>query len=227
VGRKKNRRPQPAGWDTAVKRLLKPEHIERVSDTEVRITLPPVPDFDIEEDEVVRVRIPASALVGANHDIDAGTFTIRADSFEERIDNALKGLSEELAEVGDGSPLSAFLLTFFTCEIVAKALVSYVRYGRTGRKALGDKWSTKDLREAFKHLDIECDVNLLNALFSTEQALASEMSARKLRDSIVHRMKDVHRRAVKARYQELMAAMDQCLMIVSTWRERSRVSGAD
>jgi hypothetical protein len=218
---KQNRRPQPAGWDKAVKRLLKPEHVERISDTQVRITLPPVPDFDIEEDEVVRVRVPASALVNATRDIDAETFTIKADSFEERIDNALEGLKEERAALGNCSELATFLLTFFTCEIVAKAVVSHVRYGRTGRKALADKWSTKDISSALAQLDIQHHVESLDALFSTEQALASEMSARVLRDSIAHRMKDVHRRAVRARYRELMAKMDGFLLAAANWREQS------
>jgi hypothetical protein len=218
---KRHRRPQPAGWDKAVRRLLTPEHVERISDTQVRITLPPVPDFDIEEDEIVRVRVPASVLVNATHDIDAGIFTIKADSLEERIDNALKGLQEECAELGDRSKLATFLLTFFTCEIVAKALVTHVQYGRTGRKALGDKWSTKDISSALVKLRIQYDGASLDALFSTEQALASEMSARVLRDSIAHRMKDVHRRAVRTRYNDLMAEMDRFLSVAATWRKQS------
>jgi hypothetical protein len=221
---KRHRRPQPAGWDKAVRPLLKPEHIERISDTQVRITLPPVPDFDIEEDEIIRLRIPASVLVNATQDIDAGTLTIKADSFEERIDNSLKGLQEERAAIAGCSQLGTFLLTFFTCEIVAKALVSHVRYGRTGRKALGDKWSAKDISLALRELGIRYDGNSLDVLFSTEQALASEMSARVLRDNIAHRMKDLRRRAVRARYSDLMAEMDRFLGAAAAWREQSRLT---
>ena len=217
---KKQRRPQPAGFNKAVKPLLRPEHIERISDTQIRINFPPVPDFDIEEDEIVRVPIPPAMLKNATPGIE-GTFTIKADSFEERVHNALRGLKEERAELGDCSQLATFLLTFFTCEIVAKALVSHIKYGRTGRKALADKWSTKDLSSALDKLSIQYDRESLDALFSTEQALASEMSARVLRDSIAHRMKDVHRRAVRARYRDLMAEMDGFLSVVATWREQS------
>jgi hypothetical protein len=219
--RSQKKRPQPAGWNKAVRRLLTPEHVERLSDTQVRITLPPAPDFDIEEDETVRVTIPASALVNSKQDIDAGTFTIRADTFEERIDNALKGLADERARLGVGAELATFLLTFFTCEIVAKALVSHVKYGRTGRKALADKWSTKDLAAAMAKLGIPHERSALDALFSEEPALASEMSARKLRDCIAHRMKDVHRNALRARYDSLLSDMDKYLATATEWRRRS------
>ncbi len=39
---------------------------------------PPVPDFDIEEDEIVRVRIPASALKNATHDIASQRSSVRS-----------------------------------------------------------------------------------------------------------------------------------------------------
>jgi hypothetical protein len=143
-----DKRPQPAGWDKAVRRLLRPEHVERQSDAQMRITIPAVPDVDIEEDEIVRESVPAAALANGTHDLDAGTFTIKADTLEERIDNAIRGLREERVRLGEGAELATFLLAFFTCEIVAKALVSYVKYGRTGRKALADKWSTKDISTA-------------------------------------------------------------------------------
>ncbi len=215
-----SQRPQPAGWDKAVARLLKPEHVKRISDTQVQITLPPIPDFDIEEDEIIRVRVPAIALARSNVDLDAGTFTIKADSFEERIDNALIGLREEREWLGASSKLASFLLTFFTCEIVAKAVVSHIRFGRTGRKTLSDKWSSEDVLSALATLGIANEADRIDALFSTEQALASEMSARKLRDSIVHRMKDTHRRAVTARFDELMHRMEQFLELIEVWRRR-------
>src|SRR5688500_4788276 len=107
---KRERRRQPAGWDKAMKRVLKPKHVDRLSDNQVRITLPPCPDFDIEEDEDVEVWIPAAALVNTTYPIFAGKFTIKADSFEERIDRAMQGLSEERAEVESRSPLADFLL---------------------------------------------------------------------------------------------------------------------
>jgi hypothetical protein len=217
---KQGRRPQPAGWDKAIKDLLRPEHVERISDTKIRITLPAAPDFDIDEDEIVRVRIPASALMNATRDIDGGTITIRAASFEERIDNALHGLQEERNELGDCSKLATFLLTFFTCEIVAKAIVSLAKYGPSKRKASGDKWSTSEVSSALAKLGIRHDAGSLDALFSEERAIASEMSARVLRDSVAHRMKTVHRRAVRARFTQLMREMDRFLEAVAGWRER-------
>lgn len=72
-----------------MKRVLKPEHVERLNDKQVRITLPACPDFDIEEDEEIEVWIPPTALVNATRPIFAGKFMIKADSFEERIDNAV------------------------------------------------------------------------------------------------------------------------------------------
>ena len=86
-----NKRPQPAGWEAAVQKLLKPEHIERVSDTEIRITMPPCPDFDIDEDEIIHVTIPPEVLVKSTKPIYAGPFTIKADTYEERIDHAIQG----------------------------------------------------------------------------------------------------------------------------------------
>jgi hypothetical protein len=222
-------RAQPAGWDKAVLRLLKPEHFRRVSDTQVEITLPAIPDFDIEEDEIVPVRVPAFMLSRSTVNLDAGVITIKADSFEERIDNALVGLREEREQLGASSELASFLLTFFTCEIAAKAIVSHVRYGRAGRKALSDKWSTRDVLAALAALGIASDVDTIGALFSTEHAVASEMSAKALRDSIVHRMKDTHRRAVRARFVELMQTMERFLDLIAAWRKQSagtsRVAG--
>lgn len=206
-----------------MKRVLKPEHVERLNDTQVRITLPPCPDFDIEEDEAVEVWIPAQALVNATRPVFAGKFTIKADSFEERIDNAMQGLEEERVELGSRSVLANFLLTFFTCEIVAKALVSHARYGRAGRKAIADKWSTKDIAQALTALGIQYDQAFLDVLFSTAPALASEMSARALRDSIAHRMKRVHRQAVRDRSSVLLETMDGFLRAIGHWRDTQRV----
>jgi hypothetical protein len=219
--KKRGRRPQSAGWEKAVKRALKPEHVERLSDTEVQITLPPVTEFDIEDDEIVEVWIPPSMLVKATEPLFAGRFTIKADSFKERIDNALQGLDEECAELGPRSKLAAFLLTFFTCEIVAKALVSHAKYGPTGRKALGDKWSTRDIAAAPTKLGVAYKRSELDPLFATEPKVASEMSARALRDSIAHRMKRVHRQAVRDRYLELMERMEGFLTAVRMWRGQS------
>jgi hypothetical protein len=146
----------------------------------------------------------------------------KADSFEERIDNALSGLREERDQLrAAASELASYLLTFFTCEIVAKAIVSHVKYGRVGRKALSDKWSTKDVSSALTTLGIPFDENSIDALFSTEQKLAGEMSARALRDSVAHRMKDTHRRAVRARFKGLMAEMEQFLGLVELWRKQT------
>ena len=226
VGPPRRQRPRPAGWEKAMKHVLKPEHVERLNDAQVRMTLPPCPDFDIEEDEEVEVWIPAQALVHSTRPIFAEKFTIKADSFEERIDNAMQGLSEERAQLGSSSALADFLLTFFTCEIVAKAIVSYAKYGTTGRKALADKWTTKDIAQALAAIDIQYDHASLDTLFSNVPALASEMSARALRDSIAHRMKRVDRKAVRDRYSVLMENMDDFLRAIRAWREKSRIRAA-
>jgi hypothetical protein len=113
------------------------------------------------------------------------------------------------------------------CEIVAKAIASHARYGRTGRKALADKWSTKDIAQALADLGIQFDQVQLDALFSTVPALASEMSARALRDSIAHRMKRVHRQAVRGRYDSLMETMEAFLRTIDAWREPQRLRTAE
>jgi hypothetical protein len=222
----RNRRPQPGGWDTAVTRLLKPEHVE-ISGTQRKVTLPPCPDFDIEEDEEVEVWVPPQLVAGATGPIYAGKFTISADSYEERIDHALHGLKEERAAMGPSSPLATFLVTFFTCEILAKAVVSYDKNRGTGRKTLPATWpSNKEIAKAIKACDIQLDLADLDALFTKHPAtLASEMSARELRDCIVHRMKGVHRDAVRTRYAALMGAMDLFLGAVATWRDTRRKPG--
>jgi len=216
---KQSQRPQPAGWDKTVKLMLKPEHVERLSDTQVRITLPPVPDFDIEEDETIEVWIPATA-VASGQAIYAGSFTIKADSFEDRIDHAIVGLKEELDDLGPNAAVARFLLTFVTCEVVAKSLVSHSKSKGQGRKALIDKWTTKDIGQALKGLGIHAEKALLDLLFSTEKAVANDMSARLLRDNLVHRMKRVHRVAIRARLNSLLTAMQQFLTAVQEWRSK-------
>ncbi len=219
---KQHQRPQPAGWDTSMKSVLKPEHVERISDTEVRITLPECQDYDIDEDEIIHVNIPPSALVKATKPIYAGSFTIRADTFEERIDNAIKALSEEKEGLKENAAVPSFIFTFFTCEIVAKSIVSICKFKGTSRKTPTDKWSTKDINRALKELGIEFNEDsVINLFAENKRVVASEMSARVLRDSIAHRMKSVHRNAVKRRYDSLMATMEGFLNSVDVWREKN------
>lgn len=216
-------RRQSAGWDNAVKVLLKPEHVERLSDSQVSITLPPCPDFDIDEDVTVDVWIPAEVLVISDRPLYAGSFTIKADTYEERIDSAIQGLREERDGPEPGAAVASFLLTFFTCEIVAKSVVSHSKYKGSGRKSPVTKYTTKDVGGALKDLKVDFNERLVDQLFSTEeQALASEMSARKLRDNVVHRMKPNHRSAVRTRYESLMETMTQFLTAIEAWRARSR-----
>lgn len=217
-----HQRPQPAGWDTSMKAVLKPEHVERVSDTEVRITFPECPDYDIDEDEIIHVNIPPSALVNATEPVYAGSFTIRADTFEERIDNAIKALSEEKEGLKKNAAVPSFMFTFFTCEIVAKSIVSICKYKGTNRKTPTDKWSTKEINSALRELGIEYDEDSVTNLFAeNKRVMASEMSARVLRDCIAHRMKSVHRDAVKRRYDSLMATMKEFLSAIDVWREEN------
>lgn len=213
------RRPQPAGWGSSVKTLLKPEHVERLSDTQVRITLPECPDYDIDEDETINVTIPASALEKSTEPLNAGSFTIRANTYEERIDYAIQALKEEQACLGENTAVPSFIFTFFTCEIVAKSIVSKCKFKGTNRKSLTDKWSTKEINKAISELKIDFDEASVKALFSEEKVVASQMSARALRDNIVHRMKPVHRNAVKQRYNPLMSTMQKFLSAVDAWRE--------
>jgi len=119
--------------------MLKTEHIEFPSNAKAHITLPSCPDYDIEEDEVIDVWIPAEALAESDKPIYAGFFTIKAESYQERIDHAIQG-----------------------------------------------------------------------------------MSARQLRNKIVHRMKPQYRSAVRERYESLMGTMTEFLSAVEGWRIRSR-----
>lgn len=220
---KRRQRPQPAGWDIAVKTLLKPEHIERVSDTEVKITLPECPDYDIDEDETIRVTIPPSVLVKSTEPVDAGTFTIRADTFEERIDNAIQALNDEKGSLTKEAAVPTFMFTFFTCEIIAKSIVSMCRFKGTNRKTPTDKWSTKDVNDALRELQIDIDKETITGLFAEDKIIiASDMSARVLRNCIAHRMKSVHRNAVKRRYESLMAQMEEFLNTIRSWQNREK-----
>jgi len=221
-GKTSRKRPQPAGWNISMKAVLKPEHVERISDTKVRITLPECTDYDIDEDDMIHVNIPTSALVKATEPVYAGSFTIRADTFEERIDNAIKALSEEREGIKENAAVPSFIFTFFTCEIVAKSIVSICKYKGTSRKTPTGKWSTKEINGALRELCIQFDENSVTNLFAeNKRVMASEMSARVLRDSIVHRMKSVHRNAVRRRYVSLMTSMEQFLSAVSAWREEN------
>jgi hypothetical protein len=186
----------------------------------VRITLPVCPDFDIEEDETVPMWIPASALKNSTQPIYAGSFVVKAATFKERIDNAILALEEEHECLGQATSVPSFIFTFFTCEIVAKSIVGYCKFKDTGRKSLPGKWSTKEIENAINELEIGFDSESIRFLFSEEQLVASQMSARVLRDNIVHRMRSTHRKAVKIRYVSLMEAMQRFLDAVKGWRDR-------
>jgi hypothetical protein len=207
-----------------MKRVLKPEHVERLSDTQIRITLPPCPDFDIEEDETVEVWIPPSILVKSEKPLYAGSFTIKADTYEQRIDHAIQGLKDEQTGLGSDARVATFLLTFFTCEIVAKSIIGRSKGEGTGRKSLPGNYSTNNVSDSLKKLKIKFGQESVGKLFSTEREVASEMSARKLRDEIVHRMKSTHRLAVRRRYASLMEAMMEFLSAVEAWRNLHRGS---
>lgn len=224
---KKKGTRQPAGWSSAVKRMLKPEHVTRLSDTQVQITLPPCPDFDIEEDETVEVWIPAAAFTKSDKPVYAGSFTIKADTYFERIDTAINGLKEERESLAVDAKVTHFLLTFFTCEIVAKSVISYSKNKGTNRNDLVGTWTTKDIKRSLQDLKIDFSTSNVEKLFSTERALASEMSARSLRDNITHRMKHQHRSAVRNRYEEIMGAMMQFLSVVEKWRSSMPSIAAD
>ena len=153
--------------------------------------------------------------------IYAGSFTIKADSYEERIDNAIQSLKEE--QPGDAA-VATFLLTFFTCEIVVKSVIGHSKDKGTGQKSLPGNYTTKTVSYALNNLKINFDQESVDKLFSTREALASEMSARQLRDKIAHQMKPQHRSAVRERYASLMGTMMKFLSAVEAWRSRCRGS---
>ena len=222
--RRKGKRPQPGGWSEAVQRRLRPEHVERISDTQVKITLPPCPDFDLEEDEVVDVWIPATALKNAKEPIYGGSFTIKADTYVERIQHAIQGLNEERDALPEHAKLPHFLLTFFACEIIAKSVVSMHKNKGRNTKALSSRWNTKEISSALQDLGIQASSAKIEQLFSTAKAFASEMSARSLRDNVVHRLKGPHREAVRNRYDELMPIMQDFVKSVETWIKIANVT---
>ena len=217
----KHPQPHPAGFHKAMKGVLKAEHVERLNDAQVLITLPPC----LEEDEIVEDSIPSEVLVKSDKPIRIKLSTIKADTHEERIDHAIQRLKEERSALGSDARLAAFLLTFFTCEIVARSIVGHVEYKKTGRKSLPGSYSTKDVNAALKKRHIIFDQKSVGKLFSaTKGELASEMSARDLRDKIVHGMKPQHRSAVRGRYESLMGTMMEFLSAVEAWRNLHRSS---
>ena len=218
----KPRHPQPAGWEKAVESMLKTEHIEFPSNAKAHITLPSCPDYDIEEDEVIDVWIPAEALAESDKPIYAGFFTIKAESYQERIDHAIQGLKEEKSGLGPDAAVATFLLTFFTCEIVAKSVICDFLYEGTDRKSLPKKYNAEDLSNALEFRKINFEKESVEKLFSLGKTLASKMSARQLRNKIVHRMKPQYRSAVRERYESLMGTMTEFLSAVEGWRIRSR-----
>ena len=56
------------------------------------------------------------------------------------------------------------------------------------------------------------------------QVGATDMSARVLRDNVVHRMKSVHRDAVRSRYDELMPLMRGFVDRVGDWTSGASAS---
>jgi len=214
------KKPQFSGWNSNRDKYLKPENIERLSDSQLKITWPPMPDYDIDEDEVIQFWIPPEVLVKSTKPVYAGSFTIKADSYIQRIDKVLLALEEEHSSLGEDTAVPSFIFTFFACEILAKTIVSYCKYNGTDRKSLSGKWSTKDINSAIAKLDIKFSSEFVAKLFSEEKKLASEASARSLRDSVAHKMKSVPRSAIKSRYGELMTLMDTFILEVSRWRDK-------
>jgi hypothetical protein len=201
--------------------LLKPEHWEFPSNTEACLPLPPCPDYDIEEDETIEVWVPAEALEKSDKPIRAGQYTIYADTYEQRIDHAIQGLKEEQSGLDSDMRVATFLLTFFTCEIVAKSIIGRSENEGTNRKSLPERYKAKEVTCALKERKIDFDQGAVEKLFSSAKVGASEMSARMLRNQIAHRMKPQYRKAVRERYESLMGTMGEFLSAVEAWRKQS------
>ena len=135
-----------------------------------------------------------------------------------------QGMKEERNALPEHARLVHFLLTFFACEIIAKSVVSMHMNKGKKTKALSSKWNTKEINSALNDLGILVSPVRIDQLFSKAKSLASEMSARDLRDNIVHRLKGPHREAARHRYEELMPAMLEFVDVVEAWAEQPDVA---
>jgi hypothetical protein len=96
------------------------------------------------------------------------------------------------------TPLSNFLIHYFTCEVMAK-LVQGAANRSSPSQALRKSVTPKRLRNAAEALDLKIDDRLLVNIFDTTQSPPEELSSRKLRDGVVHWMLGPYFAEVKSR----------------------------
>ena len=53
---------EPAGWNAAMQPAIEPEHVRRVDNATVVITLPAVPAYDIDQSETITLVLPPELL---------------------------------------------------------------------------------------------------------------------------------------------------------------------
>ena len=53
---------EPAGWNAAIQPAIEPKHVKRVNNATVRITLPAVPAYDIDQSETITLVLPPELL---------------------------------------------------------------------------------------------------------------------------------------------------------------------
>lgn len=127
-----------------------------------------------------------------------------------KASNRLQSLEAIIADEIMKRSKDDFLERFMICECVYKNLLKSYDTKQGQKRADKDlRLNLGEIKKVLKYFDVQFDDSVIEMVFSGsgKYRLRGTMSAKKLRDSIVHNMNEPSIREVHERYEELMAAM--------------------
>lgn len=111
------------------------------------------------------------------------------------------------------SQISIFLLKYVSLEAFYKKLLVAEKEEKSGEKLTqADKKNlrviTTDVRRVLSFFDIECDENLIERIFGSNDSNYMACSIKKLRDRLVHNANDNVLRVILERYDQINKDID-------------------
>ena len=140
----------------------------------------------------------------------------RRISYRMRVEALMRVHRQECRYIK--SPLSRFLLHYFSCEAAAR-LLRGVKSGLPPSRALSSKKPVhvEAVKAAARQFKLGVREQTIEAIFKAGSATSQTISARQFRDAIAHQMSERHIVKVKQRAPQLTKDMQSFLMAIEKW----------
>ena len=139
-----------------------------------------------------------------------------AKTIQEKLIKKLQKLEEYISAYQENKDiLVSFIEKYIECEICYKALLlAYRTEKKQDIKESSLKINLADAKKIMVHFNYNIDENTLKCLFSSNEK-KNEMSAKKIRDNILHKLSEKAISEVIERFDELADYMNQFLALFS------------